>query len=154
MNSTFAITLILFAAVAECKERGDHATLIKHVKSMNVATLDDTLPAEQFEKWLLSGPAQITRVEYLPGNCDLKPTRQEPKGGWPLCVKVILRRGELWVHAVVTVGTIRRGIHSEPRLTYMYVSSKMPGGQTKQVIKLSELPRALAELEEADKARK
>lgn len=96
-RETLAIVAsMVLAAPALCDNRIDDATLTAHAKAIDIAVLDKALPAEQFDRWLLSGPARIEKLEYLPGDCDLKPTREEPKEGWPLCVKVILRRGELW----------------------------------------------------------
>lgn len=153
MKNITALVVVLFAMSAQCNDRVDDATLTRYVKTIDVAVLDKSLESEELEKWLRSGPAKITKVEYLPGNCDLKPTREEPKGGWPLCVKLILRRGQLNGHAVIKVGTVRRGIQGEPSMVYMEFSSDKLSlrGVFKEVGRLSDLPRVLAELDSADK---
>ena len=79
--------------------------------------------------------------------------RNEPKGGWPLCVRLQLHRREVWGWAIITVGTVRRGIHGTPRLEYINLTSRalMLRGEFNDVTKLSDLTRALADVEVADR---
>lgn len=155
MKTRFCVVMmLLFAAGLECRGASDHAALIRYVKHLSVARLDPALPSQPLGDWLSSGPPQLTKVEWLGGDCDIKPDGPEPSGGWPLCVRLQLHRREVWGWAIIKVGNVRDGIRGEPQLEYLILTSKTLAqrGQLKRIKKLSGLPRLLAEVEAADRA--
>lgn len=156
MKTVLGILLILLAVAAtDCRGSTDDAALFNYAKRLNVATLDSALPSQPLGEWLVSGPPRLTKVEWDRG-CDIKREGSEPRGGWPLCVRVQLRRGELWGRAIITVGTVRSGIHGKPRLEYLFMTSGRLArrGQFWTIKRLSEFPRLLAEVETAHRSAK
>jgi hypothetical protein len=91
--------------------------VIAHAKSIDVQTLDPSLPSQRLEDWLQSGPPHAHILSWrVADTCDLKP--DDPDVDYPLCAKVTFGRdgenGEFLVH----VGTIRSGIVGTPNLYY------------------------------------
>jgi len=152
--------LLLIGTVVECKDATNTTDdqsepgVVAYVKALDVAKLDAALPSHRFEDWLSSVLPKIDSLEWSRSDCDLKPEGPEPGEGWPLCVKVRLKRRHLWGWVTVIVGTTRLGIHGEPRVRYVAMTSEalLMKGQFRDAAKLSELPRLLAEVEAADKA--
>ena len=153
-NTVLIALLTLFAAVTvECEGPAGNASVAGHAKAVDVATLDPALPSQQLEHWLLTGAPHLQKVDWLVGDCGTKPEGPEPEGGWPLCVRLQMRRQEVWGYAFLTVGTIRGGVHGAPRLDRMIFTSRTLALQGKfwEVAKLSDLPLVLSEIDEADK---
>jgi hypothetical protein len=148
--------LLLAAALAVHKapHKGvvdDHA-LVAYAKKLNVAELDPALNPRRLDEWL-EAPAHFDKIEWSKGDCDLKPDSPEPKDGYPLCVRIDLRRGRAWGWVVITVGTVRKGIDGPPRFRYVVATSGALArrGDIRQTRKLSELFSLFHQVEEADK---
>jgi hypothetical protein len=163
MKAFLLLGLLLIGTAVECRDRNGNAQeidksearVVAYGKALDVAKLDPALPSQRFDDWLSSGPPKIDSLEWSSG-CDLKLEGPEPRDGWPLCVKARLRRHDLWGWVLVTIGTTRSGIHGEPRVTHIVMTSRALAmkGQFRNAEMLSELPRLIVEVEEAEKALK
>lgn len=90
--------------------------VIAYAKSIDVQTLDLSLPSQRLEDWLESGPPHAHIWSWsVADTCDLK----DPQGDdYPICAKVRLgRNGENGVF-LVQVGTRRLGVTGAPKLWY------------------------------------
>jgi len=89
--------------------------VIEYAKSIDVQTLDPSLPSQRLEDWLQSGPPHAHiwswRVAYT---CDLK--GDDTNVDYPLCAKVTLSRNEEKGQFLMQLGTLRRGIVGRPQL--------------------------------------
>src|SRR5450755_1266536 len=89
--------------------------VIAYAKSIDVNTLDPSLPSERLEDWLQSGPPHAHIWSWrVADTCDLKP--DDPDVDYPLCAKVGFgRKGENG-EFLVQVGTNHSGIVDAPKL--------------------------------------
>ncbi|MGA2889579.1 MAG: hypothetical protein ABSE51_16140 [Terracidiphilus sp.] len=88
--------------------------VIAYAKSIDVRTLDPSLPSQRLEDWLQSGPPQA-HIEYWKSDCDLK----EPEAADnPVCAKIGFSRNGEWGYLLVQVGTSLKGIAGPPQLWY------------------------------------
>jgi hypothetical protein len=89
--------------------------VIEYAKSIDVQTLDPSLPSQRLEDWLQSGPPHARIWSWrLADTCDLKP--DNPKVDYPLCAKVTLGRDGEKGQFLVQLGTSRSGIVGRPQL--------------------------------------
>jgi hypothetical protein len=89
--------------------------VVAYARSIDVKTLDSSLPSQRLEDWLQSGPPHA-RIGYwiVANTCDLKPDSQSED--YPLCAKVSFTRNGKGGFFLVQVGTNRRGIIGRPQL--------------------------------------
>jgi hypothetical protein len=89
--------------------------VIAYAKSIDVHTLDPSLPSQRLEDWLQTGPPHAhIWIWIVADTCDLKPGDQDVD--YPLCAKVRFGRAGENGEFLVQVGTIRSGIVGTPKL--------------------------------------
>jgi len=118
MKAGFLAVLSLLAAStfpAQVPYTEEH--VIAYAKSIDVQTLDASLPSQRLEDWLQSGPPHAHVWSWMvEDTCDLKP--DDPNVDYPLCAKVTFGRGGENGRFLVQVGTSRSGIVGRPQLYY------------------------------------
>jgi hypothetical protein len=91
--------------------------VIEYARSIDVQTLDPSLPSQRLEDWLQSGPPHAHISSWTVANtCDLKP--DDPNVDYPLCAKVTFSRDGENGQFLTQVGTSRSGIVGRPQLHY------------------------------------
>jgi hypothetical protein len=136
---------LLFASSSFAQLPYTQERVIAHAKSIDVHTLDPSLPSERLEDWLQTGPPHARIWRWIVADtCDLKPVHAGTD--YPLCVKVrFSRKGENG-EFLVQVGTLHSGIvgastiYSDIRV---YESAGVLSGSSER---LSELPALLDRL--------
>jgi hypothetical protein len=89
--------------------------VIAYAKSIDVQTLDPSLPSQRLEDWLQSGPPHAHIWSWrVADTCDLKP--DDPNVDYPLCAKVTFSRDGENGQFLTQVGTSRSGIVGGPQL--------------------------------------
>lgn len=144
MKVRFAVTLsLLFASSAFAQHPYTQEQVIEYAKSLDVRTLDPSLPSQRLENWLQAGPPHVHIWQWIVADtCDLKP--DDSDGDYPLCAKVRFSRTGENGEFLVQVGTNRSGIVGVPKLynngigVYEAVFVK-----TGSVERLSQLPALL-----------
>ena len=87
---------------------------IEYSKSIDVKTLDPSLPSQRLEDWLRSGPPHVTLLRWESDDtCDLKPFGDDD---YPRCVRITFGRGGQSGYFLVQIGTLRKGIIGPPHL--------------------------------------
>jgi hypothetical protein len=92
--------------------------VIEYAKSVDVHTLDTSLPSQRLEHWLRSGPPHVHIRDWIVSDtCDLKePKALFPNGDWPICARVsFFRDGEIGF-LLLQLGTAKKGIFGRPCL--------------------------------------
>lgn len=115
--------------------------VIAYAKSIDVQTLDSSLPSQRLEDWLRSGPPRAHVYWRVADTCDLKPDDSDVD--YPLCAKVTLTRDGENGEFLVRVGTHRSGIVGRPKLDYgigVYEGVDLLTGSSER---LSDLPTLL-----------
>jgi len=130
------IVLLVLPCSLTAKTRYTAQQVVKHAKSLDVATLDPTLSSQRLDEWLRSGPAHLDMVTWEMSDCDLK---FSPK----LCVTVRFSRRGSGGKMLIAVGTFRDGITGTPHFEYMMVGG--PNVSLSISERLSDLPRLLDE---------
>ncbi len=91
--------------------------VIAYAKSIDVHTLDPSLPSQRLEDWLQTGPPHAHIWNWIVADtCDLKPGDEDVD--YPLCAKVLFGREGENGEFKVQIGTIRTGIVGTPKLYY------------------------------------
>jgi len=91
--------------------------VIAYAKSIDVHTLDPSLPSQRLEDWLRSGAPHLQVLHWgVADTCDLKPDEQTVD--YPLCAKARLVRGGEAGEFLIQVGTIKEGISGSPQLDH------------------------------------
>ena len=152
MRLHFILLIVLIAQDVSCLGVASDQDVVTYTKRLNVADLDPSLHAQRLDDWLSLGPARSEKVEWSKGDCDLKPDTPEPKEGYPLCVRVDLRRHKAWGWAVIAIGTTRAGIQGRPRVEHLVVTTKALAqrGQFRRTNRLSESPKLLSDVDDID----
>ncbi len=89
--------------------------VIVYAKSIDVGTLDPSLPSERLEHWLKSGPPHVHIYSWLVADtCNLKPV--SPNEDYPLCARIAFGRNGVKGFFLVQVGTTGKGIVGPPQL--------------------------------------
>jgi hypothetical protein len=145
----FVATLSLLAAISSPAQLPyTEKQVIDYAKSIDVSTLDPSLPSQRLEDWLQSGPPQA-HIGYwiVADTCDLK----DPEVPYPLCARISFYRegqnGDRYGqqgYLLVQVGNSKDGIAGRPQLFYPSIDvwegvMVMTGGAKR----LSELPTLL-----------
>jgi hypothetical protein len=117
--------------------------VIAYAKSIDVQTLDPSLPSQRLEDWLQSGAPHAQILMWLvQDTCQLKP--DSPSVDYPLCAEVrVSRNGETGI-LLVQVGTGRNGIAGPPQFYGAGVEElEVPLVKTGSAERLSDLPALL-----------
>ncbi|HEV2577235.1 MAG TPA: hypothetical protein VGU25_08490 [Acidobacteriaceae bacterium] len=115
--------------------------VIAYSKSIDVQTLDPSLPSQRLEDWLRSGPPHVTLLDWLSDDtCDLKPFGPDD---FPRCIRISFGRGGQSGYFLVQIGTLHKGIIGPPHL-YSDIGVQEPFFiQTGWTDRLSGLPHLL-----------
>jgi hypothetical protein len=143
MKAYFVATLsLLVASSCHAQLRYTEKQVIAYAKSIDVRTLDPSLPSQRLEDWLITGPPHAHIWHWIVADtCDLKPDDQDVD--YPLCAKVRFgRKGENG-EFLVQVGTIRSGIVGAPKLYYGVAVYEAVFVITGSSERLSDLPTLL-----------
>ena len=143
MKACFALTLWLLAAIsASAQASFTDQQVIDYAKSIDVQTLDPSLPSQRLEDWLQSGPPHV-QIGYweVAGTCDLKPDL--PGDDYPLCAKVRFQRGGQQGVFLVQVGMSSEGIVGRPEIYEKIGVFEGMFVRTGTAERLSELPALL-----------
>lgn len=90
------------------------AQAIAYSKSIDVNTLDPSLPSQLLEDWLRSGPPHVTLLRWeSDATCDQRPFGDED---YSRCVRVTFGRGGQNGEFLVQIGTLHKGIIGVPQL--------------------------------------
>jgi hypothetical protein len=89
--------------------------VIAYAKSIDVHTLDPSLPSRRLEDWLQTGPPHV-RIGYwsMEDTCDLKPGDEDLD--YPLCARIGFSNNVEGGFLLVQVGTTNSGIYGRPQL--------------------------------------
>lgn len=118
MKACFLSVLALLAASSSFAQLPyTQEQVIAYAKSIDVHTLDPSLPSQRLEDWLQAGPPHSHIWQWIVADtCDLKPDDQDVD--YPLCAKVKFGREGENGDFLVQVGTNRSGIGGVPKLYY------------------------------------
>ena len=133
---------LLAISLAHAQRPLTEAQEIEYSKSIDVKTLDPSLPSQRLEDWLQSGPPHTDSVHWLSDDtCDLKP--DDSDSDYPRCVGISFRRGGQSGEFLVQIGTLYKGIIGPPHL-YVGIGVQEPVFiQTGWTEQLSGLPKLL-----------
>jgi hypothetical protein len=141
-----AMLSLLVASSTSVQLRYTEKQVIAYAKSIDVKTLDPSLPSQRLEDWLQSGPPHA-HIGYwsMDDTCDLMPV--SPKVDYPLCARIGFGRNDKGGFILVQVGTRRRGIVGRPQL-YGHIGVVKVGQKEGWVLtgtaeRLSDLPALL-----------
>ena len=141
-----AMLSLLVASVSPAQLRHTERQVIAYAKSIDVKTLDPSLPSQRLEDWLQAGPPHA-HIGYwsVDDTCDLKPA--SPKQDYPLCARIGFTRNGKNGFILVQLGTRRRGIVGRPQLYGHIGVVKVGQGEgwtlTGTAERLSDLPALL-----------
>ena len=143
MKAFFVATLSLLAAsTLPAQLPYTEEQVNAYAKSIDVQTLDPSLPSQRLEDWLQSGPPRAHIWGWsVADTCDLKPDGPNPD--YPLCAKVTFSHEGENGQFLVQVGTSRSGIVGRPQLYYgvsVWEGVSVPTGGAER---LSDLPALL-----------
>jgi hypothetical protein len=144
MKACLVATLpLLVASYAAAQPPYTEKQVIDYAKSIDVQTLDPSLPSQRLEVWLQTGLSHAHSHWEVADSCDNKP--DDLTVDYPLCAKVWFSRNGEAGSFLVEVGTRRKGIRGLPRLYNEILCWEDGGGwiMTGDVEKLSELPALL-----------
>src|SRR5580698_1662022 len=94
MNACVLATLSLVVASSSAQLPYTEKQVIDYAKSIDVQTLDSSLPSQRLEDWLQSGPPHAQVRWELADTCDIKP--DDTDQDYPLCAKVWISRNGQW----------------------------------------------------------
>lgn len=114
MKACLLTVLCLVAAPSFAAQlRFTDRQVLDYAKSIDVHTLDASLPSQRLEDWLQTGPPHARIRWDVADTCDNKPFRNED---YPLCAKVWFSRDGEDGSFLVQVGTKHKGIDGSPQL--------------------------------------
>jgi hypothetical protein len=87
--------------------------VIDYAKSVDVKTLDPSLPSQRLEDWLQFGQPHAHILFWEMNTCDLKPDSSQD---YPLCAAVRASRNGQIGFILVQVGTLNKGIVGPPNI--------------------------------------
>jgi len=140
-------TLLLIVAVGTLVHVHDgkaqpaytQSAAIRYAQSIDVHTLDPTLPKQKLGDWFTKSFPGSTVNWWVSDTCDLMPSHGTT--GYPLCVKVRGGSHEKGFEVLIEIGTFEKGIFGTPKLYsgagVWIVNPYTPAGSTEH---LSELP--------------
>ena len=143
MKACFLATLsLLVASSSSAQLHYTQEQVIAYAKSIDVKTLDPSLPSQLLEDWLQSGPPHAHIGNWsLEETCDLKPNSSSVD--YPLCARIGFTRNGERGFLLVQVGTTRRGIVGHPQLYGDIEVFEEPWVLTGGAERLSDLPALL-----------
>ncbi len=120
MKACFLTMLsLVFASFSSAQLPYTKEQVIAYAKSIDVQSLDPSLPSQRLEDWLQSGPPRA-HVGYwsVAASCDLK----DPEAPYPICARISFYRGGYRYgqqgYLLVQVGNSKDGIVGPPSLFY------------------------------------
>ena len=137
-----AIPFLLIASTSPASPRYTEKQVIAYAKSIDVKTLDPSLPSEPLEEWFKSSTPRADIRWTVSDTCDNKPSGNED---FPLCAKVWFSRAGAAGSLLIQVGRLHKGIVGSPQLYNGIMAWEedsffiMTGGAER----LSELPKLL-----------
>lgn len=117
---------------------------VDSAKSIDVRTLDPTLPSEPLDEWLRQGPMRLAKVDWQISDCDIKPIGEQ-HDRHPICAKFLFEESEISGHGVVVMGSIGQGVMPPAKLLHALVARGMgsPGARSDATASLAHLPELL-----------
>lgn len=147
-----AMLSLLAASPSMAQRPYTEKQVIAYSKSIDVHTLDPSLPSQRLEDWLQNGPPHA-HIGYWEADdsCDLKDVELEfPNRDWPICVRIgFYRDGEQGYrygqggYLLVQVGDAKKGISGLPQLNQPFSVSEGANVLTGGSERLSDLPAIL-----------
>jgi len=124
-----------------------HRDVIAYTKALNVMTLDPALKSQELVDWLRTGPVHADgKLNWGASlGCDARSVLTTvTKNDAPLCITVVLGRGDIRAWATFEIGTVAKGPTGTP-MTKLVSVQPMSGDEGAKVTsdKLSELPKLL-----------
>ena len=141
MNACVLATLSLVVVSSSAQLPYTEKQVIEYAKSIDVQTLDSSLPSQRLEDWLQSGPPHAQVRWELADTCDIKP--DDTDQDYPLCAKVWISRNGQWGFFLLEVGSVHKGITGRPQLYYDVYVWEDVWVMTGSSNKLSDLPALL-----------
>lgn len=154
MKAFFLATLSLLAASASpAQTEYTREQVIAYAKSIDVWTLDPSLPSQRLEDWLGSGPPRARIGSWsVDETCDLKPDSSSVD--YPLCARIGFSRNGQRGFLFVQVGTTLTGIVGPPQVYGDIEVFEEPWVLTGGADRLSDLPALLDQPAITDGVRK
>lgn len=107
---------LLIISLAHAQLPVTEEQVIEYSKSIDVKTLDPSLPSQRLEDWLRSGSPHAQLLQWQSDDtCDLRP---DSESDYPRCVRITFGRGGQSGYFLVQIGTLRKGIIGPPHLYY------------------------------------
>src|SRR6267154_3541984 len=114
MKACLVATLtLLVASYSAAQPPYTEKQVIDYAKSVDVKTLEPSLPSQRLEDWLQTGPPHAHIRWDVSDTCDNKPDSDED---YPLCAKIWFNRNGEAGSFLIQVGTRRKGIGGRPQL--------------------------------------
>ena len=135
--------------------------MLNYARTLDVHSLDATLPAMGLENWLRSLPGVENLVWEISPSCELKETEpvSSNENDYATCVKFVFTPGwgskshpDAWAYGLIKVGTALKGITGSPQFDrFGFFDSvdfeRHPSYEpTFDDTKLSDIARALTEI--------
>lgn len=115
------LAILLVASSSAAQLPYTEKQVISYAKSIDVKTLDPSLPSQRLEDWLqTSVPHPQTLVWLVEDTCWLKGF--DANGDDPLCAHVRIIRNGQWGEFLIEVGTFRKGIVGPPKMSEFGIS--------------------------------
>jgi hypothetical protein len=110
-----AMLALLVASYSAAQSPYTEKQVIAYAKSIDVKTLDASLPSHRLEDWLQSGTPHTQTLSWsVEDTCWNKPFKNED---YPLCAHVrIIRNGQSG-EFLIEIGTLHKGIVGPPKLS-------------------------------------
>jgi hypothetical protein len=135
------VASLLIASSSHAQSPVTEKQVIEYSKSIDVKTLDQSLPSQRLEDWLRSGPPKAELLQWQSDDtCDIRPFAD---GDYPRCVRITFGRGGQSGYFLVQIGTFHKGIIGSPQL-YEGIGVQEPAFiQTGWTERLSGIPHLL-----------
>jgi hypothetical protein len=145
--------VLLLTLPAPCKTGYSESAVLSYARHLDVAQLDRTLPTQGLEDWLKTGSAHVDKLVWEISNCDLRGNSEEHSSKRILCVKFAFGRGAVGGWAILTVGTVLKGIDGPAHFEYAQIATAPPNARGRTTRRLSEIPLLLDEVAQPSRGR-
>jgi len=144
---TCLLAMLLVASSSVAQLPYTEKQVIAYSKSIDVKTLDPSLPSQRLEDWLqTSVPHPQTLVWLVENTCWQKPVANED---YPLCAHIRIIHNGQWAEFLVQIGTLHKGIVGLPTLSWygggITIREDGMGSTTGYGERLSDLPGLLSQ---------
>jgi hypothetical protein len=143
--SAFILAILLSAGVPQTATQPRDAEAIAAAKRASVNRIDPSLPDKPLEKWLREVVGRQPRITWEVNDCGEQTGNPELDKGrdFPMCVEAQVRvKQKTTLHVSVSVGTFKTGVRPGA-VRFAYAVIEQPGGRSKSVRKLSQVPKAI-----------